>query len=151
MGSRARGGGSFSCQDWSRIDYVRRRDVVHPACNAPAVLNALPPARRVRRIFMCLVLTIAILAFVVVGADVLFEQWIEGRASALFVFGTACLIAGACTALVAVVAVITSVSRPTVEMKYPLAQKCWPTKFRFFSPYTRAKWIALFPLINPIT
>ena len=32
-----------------------------------------------------------------------------------------------------------------------LAQKCWPTKFRFFSPYTRAKWIALFPLINPIT
>jgi hypothetical protein len=24
-------------------------------------------------------------------------------------------------------------------------------KFRFFSPYTRAKCIALFPLINPIT
>src|SRR5262249_60448658 len=24
-----------------------------------------------------------------------------------------------------------------------LAQKCWPTKFRFLSPYTRAKWIAL--------
>src|SRR5580700_4483876 len=46
---------------------------------------------------------------------------------------------------------ITSVSRPTVDTKYPLAQKCWPTKFRFFSPYTRAKCIALFPLINPIT
>src|SRR5437868_2598751 len=35
--------------------------------------------------------------------------------------------------------------RPTVDTKYPLAQKCWPTKFRFFSPYTRAKCIALFP------
>src|ERR1700730_14961987 len=46
---------------------------------------------------------------------------------------------------------ITSVSRPTVDTKYSLAQKCWPTKFRFFSPYTRAKCIALFPLINPIT
>src|ERR1700732_680994 len=46
---------------------------------------------------------------------------------------------------------ITSVSRPTVDTKYPLAQKRWPTKFRFFSPYTRAKCIALFPLINPIT
>src|ERR1700682_2130038 len=29
---------------------------------------------------------------------------------------------------------ITASSRPTVETKYPLAQKCWPTKLRFFSP-----------------
>jgi uncharacterized membrane protein YdcZ (DUF606 family) len=56
--------------------------------------------------FMCFGLIISILAFVVVGADVLSEQWIEGHASALFVFGTACLIAGACAALFAVVAVI---------------------------------------------
>src|ERR1700730_1390878 len=46
---------------------------------------------------------------------------------------------------------ITASSRPTVETKYPRAQKCSPTKLRFFSPYTRAKWIALLPLINPTT
>src|SRR5271157_1060850 len=46
---------------------------------------------------------------------------------------------------------ITVSSLPTVDTKYPRAQKCCPTKFRFFSPYTRAKWIALLPLINPIT
>ena len=42
-------------------------------------------------------------------------------------------------------------SRPTVEAKYPLAQKCCPTKLRLRSPYTRAKWIALLPLMNPTT
>src|SRR5712671_3102956 len=41
--------------------------------------------------------------------------------------------------------------RPTVDTKYPLAQKCWPTKLRFCPPYTRAKCIALLPLINPTT
>src|SRR5215472_6000226 len=46
---------------------------------------------------------------------------------------------------------ITVSSRPTVDTKYPRAQKCCPTKFLFRSPYTRARWIALFPLINPIT
>ena len=55
---------------------------------------------------MCLGLMISILAFVVVGADVLLEQWIEGQLSAFFVFGTACLIAGACIALFAVVAIV---------------------------------------------
>lgn len=69
-------------------------------------LNPLSPARRVRRIFMSLALMISILAFIVIGADVLFVQWIEGRASALFIFGTACLIAAGCTALFAVVAVV---------------------------------------------
>jgi hypothetical protein len=38
--------------------------------------------------------------------DVLLEQWIEGYASALFIFGTACLIAAACTVLFAIIAVI---------------------------------------------
>src|SRR6185295_1693813 len=42
-------------------------------------------------------------------------------------------------------------SRPTVLTKYPLAQKCCPTKLRFLSPYTRARWIALLPLMNPTT
>ena len=30
-------------------------------------------------------------------------------------------------------------SRPTVDTQYPRAQKFCPTKFRFLSPYTRAK------------
>src|SRR5664279_3335073 len=42
-------------------------------------------------------------------------------------------------------------SRPTVDTKYPRAQKLCPTKFCFRPPYTRARCIALFPLINPIT
>ena len=46
---------------------------------------------------------------------------------------------------------ITSSSRPTVETKYPLAQKLCPTKFRLRSPYTRAMWIALFPFMYPTT
>src|SRR6516164_368217 len=46
---------------------------------------------------------------------------------------------------------ITLSSLPTVDTKYPRAQKFWPTKFLFFSPYTRARWIALLPLINPTT
>src|SRR5437764_8571705 len=29
---------------------------------------------------------------------------------------------------------IVSSSRPTVDTKYPLAQKCWPVKFLFRSP-----------------
>src|SRR5262249_19418548 len=66
----------------------------------------LPPAWRLRSGFMGLALLISILAFVAVGADVLIDQWIEGRASALFVFGTACLIAGACSALFAVIVAI---------------------------------------------
>ena len=34
---------------------------------------------------------------------------------------------------------ITASSRPTVETKYPLAQKCCPTKLRLRSPYTLAR------------
>ena len=34
--------------------------------------------------------------------------------------------------------------------KHPLAQKCWPTKFLFFSPYTRAKWIADVVFVLPL-
>src|SRR5271155_3222562 len=42
-------------------------------------------------------------------------------------------------------------SRPTVFTKYPRAQKCCPTKFCFRSPYVRARWIALLPLMYPTT
>jgi hypothetical protein len=43
---------------------------------------------------------------------------------------------------------IAASSRPTVETKYPLAQKFCPTKLHFLSPYVRAKWIALLPLMK---
>jgi hypothetical protein len=69
-------------------------------------MHTFSPALRVRRKFMRLGLLISALAFVVVGGDVLLEQWIEGYASTLFIFGTACLIAAACTLLFAIIAVI---------------------------------------------
>jgi uncharacterized membrane protein YdcZ (DUF606 family) len=56
--------------------------------------------------FMCFGLFISILVFIVLGTDVLLQQWIEGQVGALFVFGTACLIAAACTALFAAIAII---------------------------------------------
>jgi hypothetical protein len=40
-------------------------------------------------------------------------------------------------------------SRPTVDTKYPRAQKLWPAQFCFRSPFARVKWITLLPLINP--
>ncbi len=40
--------------------------------------------------------------------------------------------------------------RPTVDTKYPRAQKWWPRTFRLPSNCL-AMWIVLFPLINPIT
>src|SRR5947209_6902944 len=91
----------------SRRDFialVRGAAAIWP--HAPAPVNGLSPALRVRRGFICLGLTISILAFVMVGADVLLEQWIEGQLSAVFVFGTACLIAAACTTLFAVIAIV---------------------------------------------
>src|SRR5438105_1769387 len=53
------------------------------------------PARRVRRTFMRLGRLMSVAAFVVIGGDVLFEQWIAGHVSPFFIFGTACLIAAA--------------------------------------------------------
>lgn len=40
---------------------------------------------------------------------------------------------------------------PDRRYEYPLAQKFCPTKFRLRSPYTRARWIALLPLMKPTT
>ena len=42
-------------------------------------------------------------------------------------------------------------SRPTVETKYPRAQKLSPVKFLAFPMNVRAMWIALFPFMYPTT
>ena len=55
---------------------------------------------------MYFALVVSIITFGVVGASVLIQQWIEGQAGASFVFGTVCLIAGACITLFAVIAII---------------------------------------------
>jgi hypothetical protein len=67
-------------------------------------MHPLSLARRVRHKFMWLGVTISILTFVVVGGDVLLEQWIGGHVSAGYIFGTACVIAGSCIALFAIIA-----------------------------------------------
>ena len=46
---------------------------------------------------------------------------------------------------------IASSSRPTVDTKYPRAQKCFPTKPRVTSLNSRAIQIALFPFRKPTT
>ena len=70
---------------------------------SPASMNPLSPARRVRRTFMRLAQSISIIAFLVMAGDILFWQWIAGHATASFIFGTACYIAAACTALFAII------------------------------------------------
>ncbi len=73
---------------------------------SPISTDTLSPARRVRRTFMRLAQSVSIIAFLAMAGDVLFEQWIAGYASAFFIFGTACLIGAACTALFAIIAMI---------------------------------------------
>lgn len=57
-----------------------------------------------RRTFMRLTLLISLFAFFVVAGSVLFDQWIDGHASAAFMLGTAAVIAGACLAVFAIIA-----------------------------------------------
>jgi hypothetical protein len=64
------------------------------------------PARRVCSAFMRGGLVISILAFIMVGSDVLIEQWISGQESVIFMLGTAGLIAGTCVFLFAVIAAL---------------------------------------------
>jgi hypothetical protein len=45
-------------------------------------------------------------AFVVIEGDALLDQWAIGHASALYMFGTACLAAAACMVLFAIIAAI---------------------------------------------
>jgi hypothetical protein len=66
-------------------------------------MSVLSPADRARRASMRLGLVIAVLAFLVVGGDVLLDQWITGYASAVFILGTAALIAGICIGLFAII------------------------------------------------
>jgi uncharacterized protein YqgC (DUF456 family) len=66
-------------------------------------MSVLSPADRARRASMRLGLVIAVLAFLVVGSDVLLDQWITGYASAEFILGTAALIAGICIGLFAII------------------------------------------------
>jgi hypothetical protein len=67
-------------------------------------MSPLSPARRVRRMFMRFSLLISVVAFFVVGSTVLLDQWLEGQASARFMFGTALVIMGACIGVFAIIA-----------------------------------------------
>jgi hypothetical protein len=69
-------------------------------------MSALSPTRRVRRTFMSVGLWTSLMAFVVIGGDALLDQWAIGHASALYMFGTACLAAAACMVLFAIIAAI---------------------------------------------
>jgi hypothetical protein len=67
-------------------------------------MSVLSPADRAGRAFMRIGLIVATAAFLVVGSDILLDQWIIGYASAQFILGTAALIAGICLGLFAVIA-----------------------------------------------
>ncbi|MFL5091338.1 MAG: hypothetical protein ACJ8D7_13315 [Xanthobacteraceae bacterium] len=67
-------------------------------------MSVLSPADRAGRTFMRLGLIVAVAAFLIVGSDVLLDQWIIGYASAQFILGTAALIAGICLGLFAIIA-----------------------------------------------
>ena len=64
-------------------------------------MRVLSSADRARRASMRLGLVIAVLAFLVVGSDVLLDQWIT--ASVEFILGTAALTAGICIGLFAII------------------------------------------------
>jgi hypothetical protein len=64
------------------------------------------PARRMRARFVSFGFWTSILAFVIIEGNALFDQSEIGHASWLFMFGTACLAAGACIALFAIITAI---------------------------------------------
>jgi hypothetical protein len=61
---------------------------------------------RVSHAFIRFGVLIAAVAFLVVGSDVLLDQWITGNVRPEFILGTAALIAGICVGLFAVIAAI---------------------------------------------
>jgi hypothetical protein len=67
-------------------------------------MNAPSPERRVRSRFMSFSLWTSALAFLVIEGDALLDQLEIGHASTMFMLGTACLIAGACIGLFAIIA-----------------------------------------------
>ena len=66
----------------------------------------IAPAQRVRRLSLQLGIFLSTMAFVWIGSPVLLDQWIGGYASVGYMFGTACLIAGASLALFGVIVVV---------------------------------------------
>jgi hypothetical protein len=66
----------------------------------------IAPAQRVRRVSLQLGVFISTMAFVWIGSPVLLDQWIGGYASVGYMFGTACLIAGASLALFGIIVVV---------------------------------------------
>jgi hypothetical protein len=69
-------------------------------------MSAPSPARRVRSTFMALSIWALALAFFIVEGYALQDQLAIGHAGAIFMFGTACLIAGACIGLFAILMAI---------------------------------------------
>jgi hypothetical protein len=69
-------------------------------------MSAPSPARRVRARFVSLGFWTSAIAFVVIEGDALLEQSEIGHASAVYMFGTACLAAAACLVLFAIISAI---------------------------------------------
>ena len=69
-------------------------------------MSAPSPARRVRSRFMSFSLWTSALTFFVIQAYALQDQLSIGHASAMFMFGTACLAFGACIGLFAILMAI---------------------------------------------
>ena len=65
-----------------------------------------PQARRVRNRFLTVGLLVSAVTFAVIEGDALVDQSQIGHASALFMFGTACLAAAACVVLFAIITAI---------------------------------------------
>ncbi len=61
------------------------------------------PAQRARRLSLRIGALLSTVAFIWIGPPVLMDQWIEGYASAGFMFGTACLVLGASLALFGII------------------------------------------------
>jgi hypothetical protein len=74
--------------------------------NLSKPMSAPLPARRVRSTFMSFGFWASTVAFVVIEGDALLDQSEIGHASILFMLGTACLAAGACLALFAIITAI---------------------------------------------
>jgi hypothetical protein len=69
-------------------------------------MRACSPAHRVRSASIRVGVWVSVLTFVVVGGYAIEDQWEIGHASVAFMFGTALLAAGFCTALFALIAAI---------------------------------------------
>ena len=69
----------------------------------PAQLGDVPAVRLLRRSTRLGFLA-SIIAFFILGCTVLIDQWIAGQVTAMFILGTALVLAGLCAGLFAVVA-----------------------------------------------